>query len=107
MNLRRRTALFLFLAVLANGLLNQRATLAQSSFGPLLRPASDNVTPTPGMQPSIADKRAENADQLRVAQRRLEEDPADPIARVHRLAGRVRGGLEHGRIHHPAERPRG
>jgi small-conductance mechanosensitive channel len=80
MNLRRRAAVFLFLATLAIGLLSQITTLAQSSFGPLLRPANDDVTPTPGTQPSIADKRAENAEQLRVAQRRLEDNPADPIA---------------------------
>ena len=30
-------------------------------------------TPTPGTPPTIADKRAENAEQLRVAQRRLEK----------------------------------
>jgi potassium efflux system protein len=51
---------------------------AQTVLGPMLTPATEATTPVAGAQPSIAEKRAENAEQIRVAQNRLETDPENP-----------------------------
>ncbi|MEX2092406.1 MAG: mechanosensitive ion channel domain-containing protein [Pirellulales bacterium] len=87
MNLRqhlRRRATLLTAALAVSGLaifsLDVGATLAQTGFGPLLQPAAENTTPTPGTQSTVADKRAENAALLRIAQRKLDEVPTDPVA---------------------------
>ncbi len=78
MHLRRR-AIVTFLVLVA-GCSAASAVVAQISLGPLLQPASQSVTPTPGNQPIVADKRAENAELLRVAERKVEEDPSNKAA---------------------------
>ncbi len=78
MHLRRR-AIVTFLVLVA-GCSAASAVVAQTSLGPLLQPASQSVTPTPGNQPIVADKRAENAELLRVAERKVEEDPSNKAA---------------------------
>jgi potassium efflux system protein len=75
----RRRATLLMAAVAAVSILSFQAgaALAQSGFGPLLGPATPSVAPEAGIAPPAVDKRAENAEQLRVAQRKLEETPED------------------------------
>jgi small-conductance mechanosensitive channel len=75
----RQRARFLT-AALAVVWLCSGASVAQTGLGPLFQPASDNTTPTPDAQPTVADKRAENAELLRVAERKLAADPNDGAA---------------------------
>jgi small-conductance mechanosensitive channel len=78
MNLCRRT--LLWVAILAALFLRQNNATAQSALGPLLAPATSGATPAAAAAPSVAEKRAENAELLRVAERKLESDPADTAA---------------------------
>jgi potassium efflux system protein len=82
MSFRRRTALsfasFGF-AVLLTALLAAQAS-AQSPIGPLLAPATESVAPAPAASPTVADQRAENAQLIRVAERKVEVDPQDAAA---------------------------
>jgi small-conductance mechanosensitive channel len=87
MSLRRRCKVILLFA-LSSAML-ATSTSAQIGLGPLLPPATSPTTPLPGTQPSIAEKRAENAELLRVAQNRLEEDPEDTAAAAELAAYRT------------------
>jgi potassium-dependent mechanosensitive channel len=82
MSFRRRTTLsfaspgfaVLLTAVSAVG------AITQSPVGPLLAPASESVAPVAAVPPTVADQRAENAERIRVAERRVEGDPQDAAA---------------------------
>lgn len=67
-------------AIVAALFLLPHAASGQTSFGSLLTPTATNTTPTTPAPPSVAQKRAENAQRLRVAERKVESDPADPTA---------------------------
>ena len=67
-------------AVLAVWQFAQSPLIAQSPLGPLLAPASDQTAPPPAAAPTVAEKRAENAELLRVAERKVESDPANAAA---------------------------
>ena len=87
MSLRRHFAFSLSFA-LVSALLSSPSG-GQVNLGPLLQPASAPTTPIEGVQPTIAEKRAENAELLRVAQNRLEEDPENPTAAAELAAYRT------------------
>jgi len=84
MDLRRRASLLA--AAVAFSLTSSEfvgSSCAQSPLGPLLQPAteaSQPAAPAESAPPTIAEKRAENAELVRVAERKVESDPADAKA---------------------------
>jgi small-conductance mechanosensitive channel len=78
MDLRRHTALFFAAAVILAAI--SRPACAQSPVGPLLQKPADATTPTEPAPPSIAEKKAENAELVRVAERKVESAPDDAVA---------------------------
>ncbi|MGD9632680.1 MAG: mechanosensitive ion channel domain-containing protein [Pirellulales bacterium] len=81
MNLRRH--ILLFAAAAAIFFAFSGAVSAQSPIGPLLQAAADpapEAAPVEAAPPTIAEKRAENAELVRVAERKVESDPADAAA---------------------------
>ena len=79
--MHRRLLFASILAIIAT-CASATGTFAQALLGPLLRPTESNTTPLSGAPPApVATKRAENAELLRVAQRKLEvAGPADASA---------------------------
>jgi small-conductance mechanosensitive channel len=86
MDLRRRTLLLAAVAAVSlafNLFGDAEDCRAQSPVGPLLQaPAEEaaEVKPAEPAPPTIAEKRAENAELVRVAERKVESDPADAKA---------------------------
>ena len=82
MRFRRRATLSLVLLGFAALVLTVVAAgaNAQSLVGPLLTPASESIAPTAVAPPTVADQRAENAQLIRVAERKVEVDPQDAAA---------------------------
>lgn len=84
MDLRRRTARLAAIAAFSvASVFMAVGTDAQTPLGPLLQPATEGMQPTTPAEPApptIAEKRAENAELVRVAERKVESDPADAKA---------------------------
>lgn len=81
MDLRRHISLFV--AATAILLHLSGSACAQSPLGPVLQLATEPTTaatPVEPDPPTIAEKRAENAELVRVAERKVENDPADAKA---------------------------
>lgn len=84
MDLRRHTARLAAIAAFSvASVFMAGGTDAQTPLGPLLQPATEEVQPTTPAEPApptIAEKRAENAELVRVAERKVESDPEDAKA---------------------------